>query len=478
MDSFTLVIFGVTGNLSQIKLIPTLYDLVATNVIDVPFSVLGIGRKHMSRAEFESFVSHALHTPNHHHQHPIDQAVEANLLKLISYQTLDIENIQDYANLKITLSKLPGGANRMYYLATLPSLYRTLFTNLEKSGLNREDDGWVRVMIEKPIGLDLQSARNLNKILLKYYVEDQIYRLDHYLGKETLQNILAFRFGNGLFEPLMNSKYIDHIQVTELEDFGIGNRGGYYDSVGALRDVGQNHDMQMLVLATMDKPQDFSNAAITKERVKLLNSLSPEPDKVVFGQYEGYQNEPHVDPNSSTETYFALRTHIDNPRFKGVPIYMRSGKFLTSYTAEVVIVFKNTSDRLLTHLPGGNTPNALIYRIQPNEGIVVKMLTKVPGHTLKLQESYMQYCYKLAPGELPDAYEKLILDALRGDQTFFNDAPEVEAQWRFTDNLMDVKPNLPVHLYPKGSTGPSAADKLIEEDGRSWIEPSALFCNF
>lgn len=477
MDSFALVIFGITGNLSQIKLIPTLYDLVAANVIDTDFSVLGLGRRNFDEKQFSSFISQVLRAPNRHHTHPIDPAVEQKLLSLMQYQSVDVTNSQQYQALKDKLAELPGSQNRMFYLATLPSLYQAIFNNLEKNGLNSQAKGWVRVMVEKPIGMDLASAQAINSLLLKYYTEDQIYRLDHYLGKETMQNILTFRFGNGIFEPLMHRDYIDHIQVTALENFGIGERGEYYDATGALRDVGQNHLLQMLALTTMDQPHEFSNAAVTKERIKLLQSLKSDPGKIVFGQYDKYKTEPHVKPGSSTETYFALRTEIDNDRFRSVPIYMRAGKYVSSsYTTEVAIVFKNSPHRILKHLDSGLDPNVLIYRIQPNEGIVLKMLTKVPGHSLKLQESYMQYCYRGAPCDLPDAYERLIVDALLGDQTFFNDAPEIEAQWKFTDPLLAAKSNDNLHPYPLGSWGPAAADELLAADGRSWIEPSAVFC--
>lgn len=476
MDSFTLVIFGVTGNLSQIKLIPTLYDLIAADAINIPFSVLGIGRRDWDAAQFRSFVSEVLRRPNRHHTHTIDEKIEKKLLSLIHYHPMDAQNPDMYESLKNKIGGLPGHENRMYYLATLPNLYEPIFRNLATVGLNSQDEGWVRIMLEKPIGHDRGSAVQLNKDLLDYYTESQIYRLDHYLGKETMQNILTFRFGNGIFEPLMNNKYIDHIQVTALEDFGIGERGEYYDGSGALRDVGQNHMLQMLALATMDRPDEFTNSAITAERVKLLQSLKPDTKNAVFGQCESYTGEPHISPDSETETFFAVRTQIENDRYRGVPIYMRAGKYLASTVTEIAIVFKNSPERILKHLETGLDPNILIYRITPNEGIVLKMLTKVPGHELKLQESYMQYCYRTVPGDLPDAYERLIIDALKGDQTFFNDAPEIVAQWEFADPVIAAKPAVGLHTYSRGSWGPAAADELIKSGRREWIEPSALFC--
>lgn len=310
-------------------------------------------------------------------------------------------------------------------------------------------------MIEKPIGTDRDSGRAMNDLLTSYFSENQIFRLDHYLGKETLQNILTFRFGNGLLEPLISSDHIDHLQVTAAEDFGIGLRGSYYDQNGAIKDVGQNHLLQMIAISTMDTPKTMSNEEITKERVKILKSLVPDPSSLVIGQYEGYRQEKDIAQDSNTETYFSFKTAIQNDRFRGVPIYVRGGKYLARTATEVAIIFKNS-------------PNVLIYRIQPNEGIVLKIMTKKPGHKLILEESYMQYCYP-RDVDLPDAYEKLIINALRGDQTYFNDAGEVDAQWAFTDPLIAAKHGVKPTIYPRGSWGP--------KDDIPWIEPSVAFCS-
>lgn len=331
-------------------------------------------------------------------------------------------------------------------------------------------------MIEKPIGHDEDSARELNTLLTSHFREDQLFRLDHYLGKETLQNILTFRFGNGVLEPLMKAEYIDHIQVTAAEDFGIGERGSYYDQTGALKDVGQNHLLQMIALATMDAPASYSTQDIMDKRIEAIESLIPDPGSLRLGQYEGYLNEKDISPLSVKDTYFAFKTTLNRTRFAGVPIYVRGGKMLSRTATEISIVFKNSSERVLSHLPGGQNPNVLIYRIQPNEGIVLKMLTKVPGHDLQLDESYMQYCYPKTH-DLPDAYERLIMDAIRGDQTFFNDSREVEAQWRFTDTLYTAVSGTP-EVYQPGSWGPDGADEMIKSDGREWLEPSIAFCNF
>jgi glucose-6-phosphate 1-dehydrogenase len=475
MDNFSLVIIGITSNLAQIKLIPTLYDLIAGNYLPKKFQLVGVGRTPMDRAEFELFISKTLRTPNRHHTHKIDETIEKELFSRLTYLQADLTNLGSYTKLKNLLAT-HHTSNHMFYLATFPSLYGSILKNLKSTGLADAKNGWTRLLLEKPIGSDRDSARELNKVLTNYFREDQIFRLDHYLGKETLQNILTFRFGNGILEPLMNREHIDHIQVTASEDFGIGNRGNYYDQNGAIKDVGQNHVLQMLALSTMDAPVSFSDREVTHSRVNLLNQLIPEPESLVIGQYEGYQNEKDIAQGSRTETYFAFKTHINNNRFKGVPIYVRGGKCLTRTATEIAIIFKNPANRIFSHLKTGIEPNILIYRIQPNEGIVLKIMTKKPGHELILDESYMQYCYP-HDRDLPDAYERLIVDALKGDQTFFNDANEVDAQWKFTDSLISSKHKISPSTYKQGSWGPVEAEALMTKDGRAWYEPSTSFCS-
>lgn len=475
MEDFTLVIFGFTSNLSQIKLIPTLYDLVAgTYLQGVNFHIVGIGRTPMDQAQLSTYINGVLHTPNRHHTHPIDPNIQQSLIKRLSYLAADLTNPSSYPQLSKLLVNKPK--NRMYYLATFPSLYESIFNNLKRANLLQEKSCWVRLLIEKPIGSDRDSAHALNSLLTQHLREDQIFRLDHYLGKETLQNILAFRFGNGILEPLMSPQYLDHIQITATEDFGIGNRGSYYDQNGALRDVGQNHLLQMLALSIVDPPRSFQTADIMAQRVTAIRALTPLPDSLVIGQYEGYLNEKDVSSTSTRETYFAFKTLATQTRFAGVPIYVRGGKMLARTATEISLVFKPSAARRLSKLSGGNTPNVLIYRIQPSEGIVLKMITKVPGHDFALQESYMQYCYPHTT-DLPDAYERLIVDALKGDQMFFNDAAEVDAQWAFTDALVPAL-NHPPTRYQPGSWGPYEADKMIERDNRHWLEPSTAFCQF
>ncbi len=444
-------------------------------ILPEKLTILGNARTPMNKDEFGNYIVGVLNTPNIHHKHPIDQKIVAKMLKIFQYLPGHLDDPEFYINLEKALKKI-GSEDKIFYLATYPDLYHHIFENLQKVGLNKQNKGFVRLMIEKPIGNNLKSAQELNKLLLKYFDEEQIYRLDHYLGKETLQNILTFRFSNGILEPLINSEYIDHIQITAAEDFGIGKRGGYYDQLGALIDVGQNHQLQMLAFATMNAPSEFTNEAVTKQRIKILESLTPLPQKIVFGQYEGYKKEPNVNPKSDTDTFYALKTFIINDRFADVPIYIRGGKKLKQTVTEIAIVFKNPVNRLLKNLDLGEEPNVLIYRIQPNEGIVLKMLTKVPGHKIKLEPAYMQFCYKGDAHShlVPDPHERLLMDTIYGDQTFFNDAKEVEAQWAFIDPLVEAKGK--PHIYKEGTWGPKEADKLLEDDNRKWLEPSMDFC--
>jgi len=479
MDSFAFIIFGITSNIAQKYAIPVLYDMTEKNLLPEDMVIIGNARSPMTKKEIEDYFRKVLNLENLHHKHEIKEEVFKKLADKIHYIDGHLDDPNFYPKLKEFIEMLTKGKNcpnKIYYLATYPDLYHHIFENLQKNEMNVQDEGWVKLMVEKPIGSDLQSAKKINQLLTKYFTEDQIFRIDHYLAKETLQNILAFRFANNIFEPLINKDYIDHIQITASEDYGIGKRGGYYDTTGALKDVGQNHLMQMLTFTTMDAPTEFTNRAVTDQRLKILKALVPYSNKVVYGQYKGYKAEENVDNASQTETFFALKTEIASDRFKGVPIYIRAGKKLNQTVTEISIIFKDQNNKLFKPLTGNMTPNILIYRIQPNEGIVLRILTKKPVHDMELEEEYMQFCYKLDPHEhtFPDPYEKLILDVFRGDQTFFNDAAEVEAQWEFIDPLIDSKQI--VHEYEPGSWGPKEADKLLEEDGKKWLKPSIQFC--
>jgi glucose-6-phosphate 1-dehydrogenase len=446
MQPFTLTIVGITSNLAQIKIIPTLYDLVAESKVGNDFSVIGVGRTPMDQASFHAFISKTLRMKNSHHTHGIDPEIEQKLLSHLTYLPADLTNPASFTKLKELIKSSQHSLNRMYYLATFPSLYESIFRNLKAVGLTGQKNGWTRLVIEKPIGTDRDSARALNDLLAEYFVEDQVFRLDHYLGKETLHDVLDFRFNRSPIESKITKEFVDHIQVSALEDYGIGLRGPYYDQNGAIKDVGQNHLLQMIALATMNKPTEFTNKLVTEERVNILKNLIPDPETLVLGQYEGYNTEPNISENSLTETYFAFKTNIDNDRFTGVPIYVRGGKYLTLTVTEIVIVFKN-SDKL-TYRIGGQ-----------NEGI-----TLINGTTGDKTE-YTTKHEHIAP----DAYERLLLDAINGDQTFFNDASEIDAQWLFTDTILSQKHGMKPTPYKKGSIGPNEADKLIEKDGRSWL---------
>lgn len=480
MDPFALIIFGITSNLAQIKLIPALYDMEEKGILPENMVIIGNARSPKSQEEIVQLFKDTLSKENKHHPHPIDEEVFQKLAKKLRYMDGHLDDPNFYSRLKELVNSLEQEGiptnSKIFYLATYPELYHHIFENLKSSNLNSQEKGFTRLMIEKPIGSDLSSAKNLNHLLNEYFSDKQIFRLDHYLGKETVQNILTFRFGNDVFEPVINKDYIDHIQITASEDYGIGLRGGYYDKVGALKDVGQNHQLQMIAFATMDAPAEFNHLSVTEERIKILKSLKALPEKIVFGQYEGYKTEPNVDPNSETDTFYAFKTYVDNERFRDVPIYVRAGKFLKQTVTEISIVFKNSPNKLFGGDNVNDEPNVLIYRIQPNEGIVLKAVVKKPGNTLELEPTYMQYCYPQGPDShtLPDPYEKLLTDAIRGEQTFFNSAEEVESQWEFIDPLYAAKKD--VHVYSQGSWGPKEADDLIEADGRKWLEPSMIFC--
>jgi glucose-6-phosphate 1-dehydrogenase len=476
MEPFALVIFGVSGNLAQLKLIPALYDLEDKKLLPEGTIIAGMARKDWTREQYHNYVREVLATENHHHQHEIKSEVVNSLLIKMHYLKGDFEAGQGYEQLKKFLSGTGrAGQNHLYYLATYPQFYGQIFNSLQEYGMNKQDKGWVRLMIEKPIGHDAASARELDAVLHKYFTEEQIYRLDHYLGKETIQNILVFRFGNGLLQPLLNREYIDHIQITAAEDFGVGKRGGYYDNVGALRDVGQNHLLQMLVVATMDAPAKFANREVTDERIKILKKIKANPKDVIFGQYNGYRYEEKIKPDSTTDTFFALKTEVDNDQWRGVPVYIRAGKKMAQTVTEISLVFKTPENSLFHNHELGDRPNVLTYRIQPHEGIGLSILVKKPGHKLQLENDFLQYYYKYRENELPDAYEKLIFDAIAGDPTFFNDAPEVIAAWEFVDKLMPFRKT--PEVYDPGSWGPAGANQLIEADGRKWLEPSLDLCS-
>ena len=475
---FALIIFGGSGDLSYQKIYPALYDIAEKGHLPEDYAIIATGRKY-TQEEFYNFFEHSLTSDNRHHKHSVENDIFKNLEKHIHFYQGDNTDPSFYTGLSKYLDKLvdeglPCG-NRLFYAGVPQSLYETIFTNMKKSGLDKSPCGWTRVIVEKPIGEDEASAKKLDDIITSVFSEDQIFRLDHYLGKETLENILVLRFENSIFEPMLNSQLLDHIQITAAEDFGISKRGKFYDETGALKDVGQNHILQMLAIATMEKPKDGSDNAIIRERLKLIKSLSARPTDIVYGQYAGgvvhgkdvigYRDEEKVSKNSATDTFFAIKLNINNSRFKKIPVYIRAGKQLAEWVTEISYVFKSK----------GSYQNVLTIRVQPNEGIAIKLFTKKPGLEIKVEPTYMQFCYKHHfPGQTFDAYEKLLQDVFAGRHTFFNTSEEVGAQWRFIDPLSANR--TPTRFYKAGSWGPKEAFDLIEKDGRKWLEPYVAFC--
>ncbi|MFA5025247.1 MAG: glucose-6-phosphate dehydrogenase [Candidatus Shapirobacteria bacterium] len=453
MSELSIVIFGVTGNLSEKKLIPALFELWKNKNIPEDVSIFGLSHRSRSQDELKTLFEKSLKS----RYAKLDEKQADDFWKKFYFMFGDLSDNLVYKNLKEVLDKKKR--NIIYYLATLPTLYQNIFENLDKENLNKNDDGFVKIMVEKPIGNDLVSAKKLNKLLRKHYLEKQIFRIDHYLAKDTIQNILAFRFHNSVFESVWKKDRIDHIQITVAESFGAEFRGAYYDSVGALKDVGQNHVLQMLAFITMGRPRKFDNKEITSKRLGVLRNLVALPKNLVLGQYEDYS-----DRKINTNTFFAFKTYMKSGKFKNVPVYLRGGKKLAKTVAEISIVFKGDNMELA---------NTLTFRIQPNEGIVFRMAVKKPGLEMNCERGTMQFCYSQV-GEIKDAYVRLLMDAIVGEQTFFNDAIEVEAQWKFIDSLGAEA--VKVSPYKVGTWGPKESDELIRKDGREWLVPSEDLC--
>lgn len=480
MQSFSLVLFGATGDLAKIKILPAIYTLFEQSLVPGGFSLIGSGRTPHTEAAFRDYVRQVLIQKLGTKY----QATVANeMLAHTYYIAGDTQDQSFYPHLSNYLKELelrgvPSG-NRIYHLAILPELYTAVVENLGNSHLNHSPDGWTRIMIEKPFGHDEKSAQELNNQLTKYFPEQHIYRLDHYLGKETVMNILAFRFGNGLLEPIWNHKFIDHIQISTLEEFGVGSRGAFYDATGALRDVVQNHLLQVLATTLMDRPKDFSGGQVRSERQNILGALraysgsKQVEDDVITGVYENYDQEKNVVAAKQTETYVALKLEVDKPRWRGVPIYLRTGKRLQKTVSEVSVVFKKPPFQLLEREADSLASTVLTIRLQPNEGISLRLAVKKPGPKMILTPANMEFYYGKFETELLEAYVKLLLDAFNGDQTNFALMQEVKAQWRFVDPIIHAweKGHKLLHHYSAGSSGPAAADTLLAQDNRQWLEP-------
>ncbi|NOI64757.1 glucose-6-phosphate dehydrogenase [Vibrio sp. 99-8-1] len=489
-DNNVIVIFGASGDLTHRKLIPALYHLYSNNMLPEDFAVLGVSRTVFSDEQFQQKMMQALVENEQVEQ----QAVEA-FCQHLYYQPLNTSDVDEYANLKSRLADLHQqhntGGNTVYYLSTPPSLYGVIPQCLAAHGLNEEVQGWKNLIVEKPFGYDLASAKELDQQIHNCFQEHQIYRIDHYLGKETVQNLLVLRFSNAMFEPLWNRNYIDHVEITAAEFLGVEERGGYYDGAGAVRDMFQNHLLQVLAMVGMEPPSVINADSMRDEAVKVMQCFRPLTDddlqkNLVLGQYTnsyvrgedllGYRDEPGVAEDSRTETYVGLKMFIDNWRWNGVPFYVRTGKRLPTRVTEVVIHFKKTPHPVF----GVNAPeNKLIIRIQPDEGILMSFGLKEPGAGFKAKEVSMDFRYnELEETNMLTAYERLILDCMKSDATLFARTDAVTACWQFVEPILKHKEN-PEHLfgYAAGTWGPKEADDLLKDDGRDWRFPCKNLTN-
>ncbi len=488
-DPSILVLFGATGDLAHRKLMPALYNLTRDNYLSPDFTVVGFGRRPKTdqemREEYRQSVSQFSRSGQ------VQSGLWDSFAQGIFYVQSRIDDLEGYRKLKRELDRLDHErgtmGNRLYYLAVPPEIYPTIIENLGKAGLN-QGAGSTRVIVEKPFGRDLPSALALNRELHQVFDESQVYRIDHYLGKETVQNIFVFRFANGILEPIWNRNFIDHVQITVAETVGMEGRGEYYEGAGALRDIIQNHALQLLALTGMEPPPDYSPNAVRDEKAQVLRSIHPihseeVPVCTVRGQYgpgdlagqavPGYRQEPEVAPDSSVETYVALKLTIDNWRWAGVPFYLRTGKRLAKRVSEIAIQF-NRPPLSLFRSNGINDiePNVLVLNIQPDEGISLKIESKIPGQDNRIRPVNMDFRYGTSFGvPTPEAYERLLLDAMLGDPMLFTREDEVEAQWALITPILAAWERMPEPVFPNyeaGSWGPDEADYFVERDGHAW----------
>jgi len=479
----TLVIFGGTGDLAQRKLLPAIYNLAHEGGLPEGFNLIGVSRSDLSDDDYRAMARESI---KEHSRRPPDEQVLEKLLERVRYVpgTFDVDSVFD--RLKQELDQFDEEAgiafNRIFYLSTAPSLFALIVNKLGEHKLHKHPEAEVRVVIEKPFGTRLTEALDLNRELLSVLRESQIFRIDHYLGKETVQNMLAFRFANGMFEPIWNRNFIDYVQITAAEDLGIGRRAGYYDESGALRDLVQNHMLQLLSLLCMEPPVTFDADEVRDEKVKVLHAVEPPPpEAVVRARYTagmaegkeavGYLEEEGVPQESSTETYVALRLEVDNWRWAGVPIYLRTGKRLARKVTEIAVTLKPVP-HLAFEAQGsvGVQPNQIILAMQPNEGVSISLGAKIPGTRMRIRPVNMEFLYGTSfLSQSPEAYERLILDAMRGDATLFTRNDEVEAQWRIIDPILEAwaKDDSPLPTYAAGSHGPEEADSILAP-GQRW----------
>ncbi len=493
-DPLALVIFGATGDLAHRKLMPALYNLALSNLLPEKLVVIGYGRSEHDDDSFRKGLREGIEKSGL----KVRDDAWKTFAERITYQSGGYDDAESFKKLgeKLAQADKEFGTegHYLFYLATPPATYGDVVTNLGAAGLNKPHDGggWARVIIEKPFGHDLKSAHALNEKVHESFDEAQVYRIDHYLGKETVQNIFVLRFVNGIFEPLWNSRYVDHVQITVAETLGVEGRGGYYEGTGAIRDMLQSHLLQLLALTAMEPPSVFSGDKVRDEKVKVLDALRLADPKdvdacVVRGQYErglsagkpvpGYRDEEGVAHNSTTETFVAAKLMVDNWRWAGVPFYLRTAKRLPKQVSEVAIQFRRAPHTMLREqgTPRPRAGNVLVLRIQPDDGLALRLYVKVPGPGMRVRPVDMNFLYKdTFGGSSPDAYQRLLLDAMRGDNTLFARTDEVEQAWALVTSVLDAwsdegQKNLA--SYPVGTWGPKEADELLERDGRRWRTP-------
>ena len=490
-DPALMVIFGATGDLSGRKLLPALYNLARNRLLPAGFALVGAALDDLDDAGFRKLA--AQHIRDHSRTQPVDEHLLDAFVRDLSYVRVDFSEAEGFERLGTHLADLDAarhaGGNVVFYCATPPPTYSMIADQLKHAGLNH-GKGYRRIIVEKPFGSDLRSARDLSRVLRRTFPEDALYRIDHYLGKETVQNILAFRFANSIFEPVWNCQHVDHVQITVAEPLGVEQRGAYYDRAGALRDIVQNHALQLLTLVALEPPVALEAGSTRDEKVKVLRAIRPlSPDEVcvqtVRGQYtegwvmgehvSGYRQEPKVAPDSKTETYAALKCLVDNWRWAETPFYIRTGKRLPKPVTEIRVQFKRPP-----HLTFGREatrelePNSITLRIQPEEGISLRFGAKVPAAGMRIRSVNMDFLYASSfLVDAPDAYERLLLDCMLGDPTLFTRSDEVEAAWTLIDCVENVwrEDNPPLEPYAAGTWGPAAGDRLLEEDGRKWHRP-------
>jgi glucose-6-phosphate 1-dehydrogenase len=492
----SIVIFGATGDLTSRKILPAIYNLRRAGLLPPETTVVGFSRRALSDEDFRKLSRESLDA---HSRVKPEEGLWHDFAESVFYETGEFSDRSGYRDLVERLEQIDAArgtrGNRLFYLATPPSAYEEIVENIGAVGLNRqgEREGWARIVVEKPFGHDLESARELNDALMDVFDESQVYRIDHYLGKETVRNLMIFRFGNGIFEPLWNRRYVDHIQITVAEDGGVEGRGAFYEEAGASRDIVQNHLLQLLTLVAMEPPIAFEADALRDEKVRVLRAVDPRWTEarvrasVVRGQYTAgwvgdkqvaaYREEDEVAPDSKVDTFVALKLEVQNWRWADVPFYLRTGKRLARRATEIAIQFKLPPLMLFGESSTPPEPNILALRIQPDEGIMLRFAAKVPELGLDVRSVNMDFTYGMSfTRDAPEAYETLLLDAMLGDASLFTRADEVEAAWGIVTPIIEHwhewdregTPDSDICFYEAGSWGPEAADELIERDGRRW----------